>query len=956
VAANKRRKTDNIPVSFRTHVERGEIEGFSSDEDNNGFESNLEDAPRIMRSKSLGEAKEQTDKRTPSSVDVVGKRAKGFLKEKNEVNATWDFPNDACRLLEYYDVPKKEDEEIDCYASEEEKEEEGESGSPQVFSDWSESNSSGIHFLSKHKDQKTALGTATAEASVDDTNASEEVINDFQSDQECSQESLSPDISTPTATPNPTPTPGIPVVDGTPRTASQWLKKVQPKSPNQNEDDKCPEANIVMMSPCHSTAKKRKFVRSGLAERLQLIVSRESSAKTFWNHKVVDKTKECSGSTSVQSDGSVTIHILFDQVQSSHHLTHCSVVCEDSDFIRDPQQIFVFVLFTCETWKQLGLHIGATVKIYLPWQKLHILGVQHPVLLCTYFCEKQATQTSTTVDLQPLTGYCWFVQPGVAAASSSASLVQSPKKGFQPSKLLFGSSHGGSSFQNDISPSSFTAVVPMAPHNPVSKPKKSILAAIDSCGGCSGALVTLQGLIQRVYRKRISLATDGIVNRRCQQVLYQDLKSAAKGGDESRKEQLRWILLIQDICGVCAEIQLPPRCDHLPEWRHCIDEGEGKVFTFSNVRVLQRISSVRSPSLFCLIQSLRPLSDPSEGSTIGSTQTLVQESEGQVINSSFPPNFCYLLTVQESSHAALCQDSDVNNRGWSHKPCVVKTLSDVLSIKKDVPERFSTLCKLIYCRASGSDSVENSLNTFELFVTDSSLVNELRKIGKDDGNLGYVRIIGKKCHVLLEEMKRTSSKFGTILHAKHLLLKEENQELVADTYSVVREALPESTNVWADAMEDLSNLRPAGFPRLSHNSCSNGYIYQVEGEVTGVDEESACCWLVCDTCGTADITCQQGASPLFFCLLCNVSVKSPQTKTHLEVFVEVKSLPRASVKVALLQSTIDRILPVSYQDSHQGYDIEAVLGKQLDAMTCYIIERSQQHGVISFSLEEIKIC
>ena len=32
--------------SWQTHVERGEIEGFSSDEDNNGFESNLEDAPR----------------------------------------------------------------------------------------------------------------------------------------------------------------------------------------------------------------------------------------------------------------------------------------------------------------------------------------------------------------------------------------------------------------------------------------------------------------------------------------------------------------------------------------------------------------------------------------------------------------------------------------------------------------------------------------------------------------------------------------------------------------------------------------------------------------------------------------------------------------------------------------------------------------------------------------------
>ena len=117
--------------------------------------------------------------------------------------------------------------------------------------------------------------------------------------------------------------------------------------------------------------------------------------------------------------------------------------------------------------------------------------------------------------------------------------------------------------------------------------------------------------------------------------------------------------------------------------------------------------------------------------------------------------------------------------GWSHKPFVVRTLSDVLSVKKDVSERFSTLCKLIYCRASGSDSVESSLNTFELFVTDSSLVNELRKIGKDDGNFGYVRIIGKKCHVLLEEMERTS-KFGTILHAKHLLL--EGALLVSEVF------------------------------------------------------------------------------------------------------------------------------------------------------------------------------
>ena len=35
----------------------------------------------------------------------------------------WDFPSNACKLLENYETPKKEDGEIDCYASEEEGEE-----------------------------------------------------------------------------------------------------------------------------------------------------------------------------------------------------------------------------------------------------------------------------------------------------------------------------------------------------------------------------------------------------------------------------------------------------------------------------------------------------------------------------------------------------------------------------------------------------------------------------------------------------------------------------------------------------------------------------------------------------------------------------------------------------------------------------------------------------------------
>lgn len=70
-----------------------------------------------------------------------------------------------------------------------------------------------------------------------------------------SQESLSAEISTPT------PTPVSPVIVGTPRTASEWLKQVQQKSPQKSEDGKSPETKGAGMNQCDSAKMKKKFVR-----------------------------------------------------------------------------------------------------------------------------------------------------------------------------------------------------------------------------------------------------------------------------------------------------------------------------------------------------------------------------------------------------------------------------------------------------------------------------------------------------------------------------------------------------------------------------------------------------------------------------------------------------------------------------------------------------------------------
>lgn len=62
-------------------------------------------------------------------------------------------------------------------------------------------------------------------------------------------------------------------------------------------------------------------------------------------------------------DGSLVIQILSDQLQGSLHLTQC-VLCNDD---RDPPHKLVFVLFTCDTWKQFAMHVGAVVNIHPPW-------------------------------------------------------------------------------------------------------------------------------------------------------------------------------------------------------------------------------------------------------------------------------------------------------------------------------------------------------------------------------------------------------------------------------------------------------------------------------------------------------------------------------------------------------------------------------------------------------------
>lgn len=147
VSKRRRTDTDNGSFSYRPNAEKGEIEGFSSDEEGQGNlgESKLDVAARNVVSIRVpfGKTKCSKDetilvKRIPTT--ACDMRSGSILHRKSDRFKTWDFPNDTCNLLEYSDASKKDEGEIDCYASEEDDEE---TDVPQVFSDGSDSDSSG---------------------------------------------------------------------------------------------------------------------------------------------------------------------------------------------------------------------------------------------------------------------------------------------------------------------------------------------------------------------------------------------------------------------------------------------------------------------------------------------------------------------------------------------------------------------------------------------------------------------------------------------------------------------------------------------------------------------------------------------------------------------------------------------------------------------------------------------
>ncbi|XP_077666428.1 DNA repair-scaffolding protein isoform X2 [Eretmochelys imbricata] len=447
------------------------------------------------------------------------------------------------------------------------------------------------------------------------------------------------------------------LAQATGRSASDWLKSAQallqtPKKQSE-KTSRTPE----------DSAKKRKLLRGGLAERLNRLQNRERSAIRFWKHQCVSEYKTSSGGKS----GVLIVKILEVQEECAMQVALCQQLGplsadSSSEEVVVESEPRVKVLFTKETAAQLKGGPQDIVHIYPPWQKLLLHNENVPVIMNTYFSQKVLLKDHAEVKDRTRCPEKLHVR------RNSVSLAQIFRLNDLRDNLPQESAFNQVACTNMITPKTVqTNSNPESKLHPfaLSAPNDSLLEVVESQGAAGWKEVQVQVVVQRAYYLP---AREGF---RCQLQGNNPIRYATPILN-SDLPNIRLCLLVQDAYGMFSEVQLQTPCSSEDIEQHS-RRWEGKSCTLAGIRILQR-------------------------TTRGS--------------------FCYILTAQpDPRHVNVGEEGQISNL---YLPPTVHSLKEILQIG-DFNQRCSFWAQVIYRRLQVKCSVFVGQREFWLFVTDFTL-------------------------------------------------------------------------------------------------------------------------------------------------------------------------------------------------------------------------------------------
>ena len=651
----------------------------------------------------------------------------------------------------------------------------------------------------------------------------------------------------------------------------------------------------VKQEPVDSAKKRKRYLKDGLAEQLQKLISRERYNNAFWRHSKQQSLDEK----------------VFGSVDDAKSLLHLRIIKEQSEFglnmftceTLDCQRKTLFIILPNHVQNQLKLLNKKFLKVHPPWKKIQLSCFVEPVLLCAYNIE--AFLNGPSIDIQ--------------------------------SEQAVHSSNVGEALHSNVCPVDLSSVQTHLTLDMVYEPENLTLK-VPSNGLISSSIInsvadsgytkpiSFCARIEKVYFKIGCVYT---YDSNCFRSISAALKKIKVNMCGKEKEtQASLVLLVQDKDATFAEIVIPEVRQLNAEIVSEI-KSERQIMDFIRLRLTNVKKEVKCSPLFCLIDSVQ------KNHVNQSIDSIISETSDQT----WSQLFCYQFKVESCSVLARGNHSNAFSEVEAiSDPVIMFPCSTAASLPSDnLPYHYISL----YAKCFAYYKADRYRKLF--------IFSPLPP--QDDNTESFINLIHvlPECHFprFIEDHLHLPN---SILFIKDLIITRENPtRLLANAYTVITVVTAKSqASVFANSSDLLQLLSitvvdenklpppqsckiPAVRPLSTDTRIDE--LVSVTGRIVGVNEETAVFWTVCNQCETESIIEQENGGT--YCTKCDCATEE-KMQVHLELFLHVPDFPGQVISIQLLQSTVFNILPEPDSNDFQGYDIKCILEKKFGPTLCYL--------------------
>ncbi|XP_053571001.1 DNA repair-scaffolding protein [Bombina bombina] len=569
------------------------------------------------------------------------------------------------------------------------------------------------------------------------------------------------------------------------RSASDWVKTAQAllQTPEKKLDKPC-------KTPEDSAKKKRRFLRGGLAERLNRLQNRERSAVSFWRHQCESECKMPLGS----KPGTLTVKIIEIHEECLMQVALCQQLTPDESFFTGSP---IKVLFAQQTVAHLRPAPNDIIHISTPWQKLTLQNENISVILNTHFSQKNILNQNEEAKKRT---YCSEVSTVKRKPVSLSWIFKINDIGFK--------CHSDSvvNRQTYINQGKRCSSCPTI--------NDSLLDVIETQGAAAWKGTCRSIVVQRIYC--LPIKESRILQGSSKQVSTQEMSGC------------RLCFLIQDAYGIFSELYLQSSISSADDLEQYCKKWEGKMCRLSGMKILQRTTRARAPGLFSLIDSLWPPLVPVK---------VHGQSQAQMQRNLPAPSFCYLLAAYHDEGSECIQvEADTCD---FYLPPVVHSLRDVLQVVSP-SQRCTFWGTVIYMRPEQIQYGLSSQQEISLFVTDTTLQEA------QDCPRTLPVYVSPSCVLDSRLLQHFTKKSRCAICFKDAV--RENGKIICVERTVL--SLQNPLLSGASGVNELTD--PVKLDVLDSTTQVNS-LCSVKGVVVGVNERTAFSWPVCNQCGSSKL-------------------------------------------------------------------------------------------------------